>query len=145
MAPTPVTLQVAAFLHDIGHLLDVPIDPACGNDDRHEIVGSKWLKMKGFPDSVTVPIAQHVNAKRYMCYKYTNYESKLSKGSSLSLALQGGLMHKAEAQLFEKIPHFQQALLLRHCDDNSKVIGMTDLPDLDVVMHDVLFVLIHSE
>lgn len=134
-------LRVAALLHDIGHLLEQPKDPAEGTNDNHEILGATWLMDKGFPPSVTIPIRHHVNAKRYLCFMNSDYESKLTEGSSLSLNLQGGSMDQEEAKLFERSPYFRDALLLRQCDEGGKDVALTQLPDLLSLREEVLKVL----
>lgn len=135
-------LHAAAFLHDIGHLIKTkPLDPRNGIDDLHEITGSEWLAQHGFPESVCGPILQHVAAKRYLCTIYTKYYNKLTDGSKLSLALQGGKMHEKEVEAFKANPFFEDALLLREADDGAKNIGVIDLPPLDSLEDVILSVI----
>ena len=63
---------LAAFFHDIGHLLDFK------NPDKrmgefgvidHEALGAQYLREKGFSNLITTLVANHVNAKRYLTYK----------------------------------------------------------------------------
>jgi len=110
---------VFSLLHDYGHIANgAPIFPDTGIDDQHEIIGSQALKELGFPDSITIPISLHVSAKRYLTSIEPNY--KLSKGSLLSLQLQGGKMNTSEIVGFEKNPYYTQALFLRIVDDRCK-------------------------
>jgi len=137
-----IALRVAALLHDIGHLISMdPVDPLEGIDDRHESCGAQWLSKRGFPNAVTMPIVQHVNAKRYLCFVDPSYISKLSQGSTLSLGLQGGPMETGEAYTFKCSDYFEETMLLRACDDTGKTVGVTDLPTLASLKHIVLSVL----
>jgi predicted HD phosphohydrolase len=110
---------VGALLHDIGHFIDEPIDPSTNVNDYHELRGAKWLMIKRFSPAVWIPIMLHVDAKRYLC---AVKPYPLSKGSSLSLRLQGGPMTLQEQKEFERNSYFKEALMLRHCDDFGKKI-----------------------
>ena len=44
----------------------------CGVKD-HEIVGAMFLKKLGFMDRLCYLVQSHVQAKRYLCYKYHGY------------------------------------------------------------------------
>ncbi|MFO0950473.1 MAG: metal-dependent phosphohydrolase [Isosphaeraceae bacterium] len=104
-------LVAAALLHDVGHLLhDLPDDaPDKGVDDRHEGLAAAWLKPRFGPD-VVVPVALHVDAKRYLCAVDPAYFGILSAPSVQSLALQGGPMSPEEVARFESRPFFQDAV-----------------------------------
>lgn len=114
-------LITAALLHDVGHLLhDLPDDaPDLGIDDRHEILGQKWLD-KHFGPGVVEPVRLHVDAKRYLCEVEPSYFSQLSPPSIQSLALQGGPMNAEEIAAFERNPQHQRAVTLRRWDDIAK-------------------------
>jgi [1-hydroxy-2-(trimethylamino)ethyl]phosphonate dioxygenase len=114
-------LIAAALLHDIGHLLhDLPEDaPDHGIDDRHEMLGERWLE-KHFSSSVVDPVRLHVEAKRYLCASEEGYLDLLSEPSRQSLMLQGGPMNAAEIKAFESHPHHQRAVRLRRWDDQAK-------------------------
>jgi len=131
-------LRVAALLHDIGHLLDRPVDPSTGVNDHHEIVGASWLRAHHFPKSVYVPVELHVQAKRFRCKNIVGYKSSLSKGSILSLDLQGEEMTEDEENSFLAHPYSQEALLLRDADDSGKEMGVHDLPELESLEDDVM-------
>lgn len=117
-------LIVAALVHDIGHLLD--LDDAEGFDDdrdvEHATLGAGWLAL-WLPDSVTRPIALHVDAKRYLASRDPAFVDTLTPMSRASLALQGGAHSAAEAAGFEREAFFADALRVREWDDAP------DLPD----------------
>ena len=117
----PKELQLAAWLHDIGHLLSKfeGTPTLFGIDDRHELVGSQFLS-KIFNKSVTEPIALHVLAKRYLVSTDESYKKTLSKDSVRSLQLQGGLMSTAECDQFQQMPEAGNAIVLRRWDDIGK-------------------------
>lgn len=118
-------LIAAALLHDVGHLLhNLPDDaPDKGLDDHHETSAGNCLKPI-FPDSVVEPVRMHVAAKRYMCATNPDYISQLSEPSLISLKLQGGPMDAEEVRQFEANPYAQDAVRLRHWDDEAKVAGL---------------------
>lgn len=116
---------IAAFLHDVGHLLRS--DPTetggdIGEDRHHEVVGARFLA-NWFDASVTTPIALHVPAKRYLCAVQPSYHASLSPASVHSLTLQGGPMSKAEVAEFERHPAAETAVALRRWDDLGKEPG----------------------
>lgn len=115
------SLVAAALLHDVGHLLhDLPDDaPDHGVDDRHEVLGERWLD-RHFPREVVEPVRLHVDAKRYLCAVDPTYLGLLSEPSALSLRLQGGPMSEAEAAAFRTSPHHERAVRLRRWDDQAK-------------------------
>jgi [1-hydroxy-2-(trimethylamino)ethyl]phosphonate dioxygenase len=117
----PISLIVAALLHDIGHLLHaLPNDaPDHGVDDRHETIAGQFLE-KHFHKSVTEPVRLHVAAKRYLCAVQDDYLNQLSAASLLSLRLQGGPMTPDEIAEFRSSPYAMDAVRLRHWDDEAK-------------------------
>lgn len=130
------SLQLAAWLHDLGHLLSKlegtpTID---GKDDRHEVVGSKYLQCI-FPDSVCIPIELHVDAKRYLVATEPEYRKMLSVDSIRSLQLQGGVMTEVECKKFMEKPYSLDAVLLRRWDDLGKKSDWK-LPNVDQVLHE---------
>ncbi|RCR69468.1 phosphonate degradation HD-domain oxygenase [Larkinella punicea] len=114
---------IAAFLHDIGHLL--PSDLAEDHMDDygrvdHEKLGADWLRERGFSEKVAQLIEHHVNAKRYLTYKNPAYFNKLSEASLKTLEFQGGPMSAEEAQAFEANPYFRGILQVRGWDELAK-------------------------
>jgi phosphonate degradation associated HDIG domain protein len=124
-------LVAAALLHDIGHLLHgLPETIADdGVDGRHEAAGATWLALH-FPPEVAEPVRLHVAAKRYLCAVDAGYLAGLSPASRRSLELQGGAFTPEQAEAFERHPHFQATLQLRHWDDQAKVPALL-VPGLD--------------
>jgi phosphonate degradation associated HDIG domain protein len=120
-AGASAALITASLVHDIGHLLhDLPDDaPDHGIDDRHEILGQRWLESR-FGPAVVEPVKLHVDAKRYLCGAQPDYLAILSPPSVQSLMLQGGPMSRSECDLFEQNPFFRDAVELRRWDDLAK-------------------------
>lgn len=125
----PATV-VAAFLHDIGHLLmsettvtatDRP-DGQLERDWHHEEVGARFLA-NWFGNEVLTPVRLHVPAKRYLCAVEPTYHDGLSSSSVRSLVVQGGPMSPAEVASFESVAHHEAAVQLRRWDDQAKVVG----------------------
>ncbi|TDB62376.1 HD domain-containing protein [Arundinibacter roseus] len=118
-------VQLAAFLHDIGHMLptDNPDElmDTYGRRD-HEGVAADWLRQRGFSDKVGVLIENHVNAKRYLTFKNPAYFAALSAASVQTLAFQGGPMQEEEALEFEKNEHFELIIRMRRWDEAAKIL-----------------------
>ena len=123
---------VAAFLHDIGHLLPEEDGHAYmdgyGTVD-HERLGADFLRQRGFSEKVAQLIENHVNAKRYLVAKSMNYFERLSEASLRTLEFQGGPMTADEAARFEQHPYFNEILQMRRWDEQAKIPG---LPTPDV-------------
>lgn len=119
-----VEVQIAAFLHDIGHLLPASSDEELmevyGRKD-HESVASEWLRARGFSEKIAVLIENHVNAKRYLCYQNTEYYEGLSEASKQTLSFQGGVMNNEEALRFEQNPYFETIIRMRRWDEAAKI------------------------
>jgi predicted HD phosphohydrolase len=124
---------VAALLHDVGHLVGIE----AGEENRmdgcgimnHEQLGGEFLSSLGFSSRVCKLVSNHVMAKRYLCWKDTEYHSRLSDASKTTLTFQGGPLSTEEAQIFEADSDFATILALRLCDEAAKVPGV-DVPDL---------------
>ncbi|MEM5434681.1 phosphonate degradation HD-domain oxygenase [Paraburkholderia diazotrophica] len=124
-------LVAAAFLHDLGHLLNRQGETptARGIDDLHQYFALPFLRPV-LPDAVLEPIRLHVDAKRCLCAIDATYFGRLSADSVRSLELQGGIYTDDEAQAFLKKPYAEDALCLRRWDDLAKEANRTT-PDLD--------------
>ncbi|ULQ52032.1 HD domain-containing protein [Flavihumibacter fluvii] len=120
---------LAAFLHDVGHLLPVENkqDRMVGSDGlqygmvEHEKLGAEWLRSMGLGERMCKLIASHVNAKRYLTLKDPEYYDQLSTASKQTLEYQGGRMSPAEAQAFESDPLFELYIRMRRWDEAAKL------------------------
>ncbi|WP_109482273.1 phosphonate degradation HD-domain oxygenase [Paraburkholderia sp. C35] len=114
-------LVAAAFLHDLGHLLNRQGETptARGIDDLHQYFALPFLRPV-LPEAVLEPIRLHVDAKRCLCAVDATYFGKLSVDSVRSLELQGGIFSDDQAQTFLKKPFAEDALRLRRWDDLAK-------------------------
>lgn len=117
----------AALLHDVGHLI-APVGPVGAED--HDRVGACFLEELGFGPSVVSLVRGHVDAKRYLVWRDSGYQSHLSEASQISLELQGGAMTSAEARAFSQDGGFRARIRLRSWDDRAKVEHLV-VPVLD--------------
>lgn len=119
-------VQVAAFLHDIGHIIPLLADETSGKRmgefgmDQHDLIGADYLERAGFPGVVVACAKNHVKAKRYLCYQEPTYFEQLSAASVETLRYQGGPMEAAEAAVFEEAPHFKASIAVRRLDELAK-------------------------
>lgn len=115
-------LELAAWLHDIGHLLaGLPGTPTLeGIDDHHESRGAAFLN-EAFGPEVGGPVGLHVAAKRYLVAVNSGYYDRLSADSRRSLQLQGGPMSLMEQATFRKHPYARDALRVRTWDEAAKI------------------------
>jgi phosphonate degradation associated HDIG domain protein len=123
---------LAAFFHDIGHLLaqDREIESMGGfGIKRHEQIGADFLREMGFPEKISKLVENHVQAKRYLTFKYPEYFEKLSEASLQTLGYQGGPMNMDEAEAFENDPLFELSLKMRTWDEAAKETEVP-IPDL---------------
>ena len=125
---------LAAFLHDVGHLL--PIQHASESMDGygmmdHEKVGAQYLRRVGFSERLCKLIGSHVNAKRYLTWKYPEYYEQLSGASKKTLEYQGGRMEEAEAKQFEADPLFELYIKMRRWDEAAKIENQP-VPDINL-------------
>ncbi|MBL8328789.1 MAG: phosphohydrolase [Rubrivivax sp.] len=120
-AGAPAELQLAAWLHDLGHLMTgLEGTPTLqGHDDRHEMLAAGVLSTL-FGSAVAQPVALHVLAKRYLVTTNPSYRVRLSPDSTRSLALQGGSMSASECEAFEGDAFAVDALRVRAWDDLGK-------------------------
>ena len=112
---------IAALLHDIGHLYAT--EDNVKTDDHHEKLGAALLREWGFSERVAQLVEGHVEAKRYLTFKYPEYLAKLSPVSRHTLQLQGGMFTAEEADVFERHPLFEEKLRMRAWDEQAKVPG----------------------
>jgi len=129
-------LILAAFFHDVGHLCEFAYPEkkllymdGVGVVD-HEKLGGTYLLSKGFSEKIAKLVQSHVEAKRYLTFKYPEYFNQLSEASIKTLAFQGGVMTAAEAAIFESDPLHEMYVQLRRWDEQAKEIAKP-LPSLD--------------
>jgi phosphonate degradation associated HDIG domain protein len=118
----PISLIVAALLHDIGHLLHGKSEDIAdqGVNTVHEELGERYLA-RWFPPAVYRPVQMHVAAKRYLCATDPSYYDLLSAASVTSLNLQGGPFTPEEVAEFEALDFSGEAAQLRRWDDMAKI------------------------
>jgi putative nucleotidyltransferase with HDIG domain len=125
-APDEVVL--AAFLHDIGHLLvnEVPVSQRDDAIYRHQVLGADYLRGLGFGERLADLVERHVDGKRYLTAVDPRYRETLSAASIESLVFQGGPMTDVEVAAFERLADYDLHLRLRHWDDEAKDPGNPD-------------------
>lgn len=125
---------LAAFLHDVGHLLPVHDEhesmDGFGVMD-HEKIGADWLRRLGMGERMCRLIESHVNAKRYLTFSYPEYYEQLSEASKHTLEYQGGRMSAEEAAAFEADPLFDLFIRMRRWDEAAKIEGQP-LPEIEL-------------
>lgn len=111
----------AALLHDVGHL-------CTEQSTEHEQHGANYLRRLGFPESVALLVASHVDAKRYLTAVNPDYAGRLSAASQESLRQQGGPMTLEDSLRFRTEPGFEDKLRLRAWDEQAKQPGLETPP-----------------
>ncbi len=118
---------LAAFFHDIGHICAQSLAENSMNGygtKRHEQIGADFLRDKGFPERMARLVEYHVQAKRYLTFKFPEYYNNLSEASKHTLEFQGGKMNSNEASHFEKDPLFEASIAMRKWDEQAKVVNV---------------------
>lgn len=126
---------LAAFFHDIGHICVMNHSENSMDGfgvKSHEKIGADYLRDKGFPERVAQLVENHVQAKRYLTFKYPEYFNNLSEASKMTLGFQGGVMSAEEANVFEADPLFETSIRMRKWDELAKEIE-TPVLDLNVL------------
>ncbi|MCC5937391.1 MAG: HD domain-containing protein [Lunatimonas sp.] len=127
------TVVLAALFHDIGHLFaqQEQLEEMGGFGVLdHEKIGADFLRDLGFPELMAKLVESHVEAKRYLTFRYPEYFQKLSEASKQTLSYQGGVMTAEEAAAFEADPDHPLILKMREWDEKAKEMSVP-LPDLD--------------
>ncbi|UII29577.1 HD domain-containing protein [Fulvivirga ulvae] len=116
---------LAAFFHDIGHLLNVPESSRMEHYGviNHEHMGAEYLKTAGFSKRITALVRSHVEAKRYLTAMNPKYLMALSEASKKTLNYQGGPMSQQEINRFEENPLKDIILQMRKWDEQAKVVN----------------------
>lgn len=116
---------LAAFLHDIGHILETEHDQMDGfGTVDHEKVGADFLRDRGFGERLARLVENHVSAKRYLTLKNPAYYEGLSEASKKTLEYQGGRMTIEEATAFENDELFKEFIDMRYWDEQAKIEDM---------------------
>jgi phosphonate degradation associated HDIG domain protein len=133
---------LAAFFHDIGHICVMNSADSMGGYGKksHERIGADYLRSCGFPERVAKLVENHVQAKRYLTYKYPEYYDKLSEASRKTLEFQGGVMSETEGRQFEEDPLFATSILMRKWDELAKEIRIPII-DLEILRAKALLIL----
>lgn len=122
-------LVVAAFLHDVGHLIGLDrVEKEMGEEKSwgiagHEMIGGEYLTGLGCSDVICKLVVGHVATKRYLVAKNTNYYNELSQASQMTLQYQGGPLTDEECIAYEADPLFEWHLKIRQWDDKAKIVG----------------------
>jgi phosphonate degradation associated HDIG domain protein len=122
---------LAAFFHDIGHIcvmMDQEKNMGGFGVKSHEKIGADFLREKGFSERIAKLVESHVQAKRYLTFKYPEYYNQLSEASKKTLEFQGGIMLESEAILFEANPLFETSILMRKWDEQAKETNFPIIP-----------------
>ena len=123
---------LAAFLHDLGHLLDEDQEEMDGYGVKdHEVIGANYLRERGFSDKLIMLVNAHVEAKRYLCAVNQRYYDNLSHASKMTLLFQGGPMREDELDVFERNPFKNLIIKMRSWDEEAKHENVP-LPDLNL-------------
>jgi phosphonate degradation associated HDIG domain protein len=126
---------LAAFFHDIGHICvqSLAENSMDGYGTKsHEQIGADFLRVKGFPEKIVKLVEYHVQAKRYLTFKFPEYYDNLSEASKHTLEFQGGKMNESEAFTFEQDPLFEMSIAIRKWDEQAKEIGVPIIPLSDL-------------
>ncbi len=123
---------LAAFFHDIGHLLESSESMGDYGVVDHEKLGASYLESRGFGDKIVDLVKRHVEAKRYLTAIDPTYYPNLSRASKATLQYQGGPMNEEEIKVLEKDPLKELIIKMRTWDEAAKV------PEMDTVTLDIL-------
>jgi 2-amino-1-hydroxyethylphosphonate dioxygenase (glycine-forming) len=118
---------LAAFFHDIGHICEMQSESNSMDGygvKSHEKIGAGFLREKGFPERVAKLVENHVQAKRYLTYKFPEYYESLSEASKKTLEFQGGPMGGTEAEAFESDILFETSIRMRKWDELAKEMNV---------------------
>jgi 2-amino-1-hydroxyethylphosphonate dioxygenase (glycine-forming) len=134
---------LAAFFHDIGHICvsrNKENDMGGFGTKSHEKIGADFLREKGFSEKIAQLVENHVQAKRYLTFKYPEYFQNLSEASKKTLEFQGGVMTSEEAMAFEQSPLFDLSIKMRQWDEQAKEINVP-LVDIEKIKAKALLAL----
>ena len=100
-----VEVILAAFLHDIGHLIEYDSNNKMGEYgiQNHENIGYNFLKKNNIPYPIPELAKNHVISKRYLVSTNEEYYNNLSNASKKTLEFQGGKMTDLEIKILKMI------------------------------------------
>ncbi len=111
-------LQLACWLHDVGHLLlssqDEP-EPRESSERHAQAAAPVLLDLWG--PEVAEPVRLHATARRYLLARHPKYGHKLSKDAQRQIQREGGALSEEACMTFEAEPFWREALQLRIWDD----------------------------
>lgn len=120
----PLFVILAAFFHDIGHLLiyDNPGLETMGDYGvaGHEHQGANYLQEKGFDEDLCNLVRNHILTKRYLVTVNNDYYNSLSEASRKTFEYQGGLLTDEEVASFKSSLYYMMNLKIREWDDKAK-------------------------
>ena len=114
---------VAAFLHDIGHFLELSKKNAYKDVD-HDKLGALYLQEHGFPCRLADLVSGHIAVKRYLTFTNPAYYNSLPDAGKTSIKSHGGSMNWEEAIVFCKKPLLPRYIQLSYWDDSAKNTAM---------------------
>ena len=110
---------VAAFLHDIGHFIEIKAKRIYKDVD-HDRLGALYLQEHGFPCRIASLVSGHIAVKRYLTFTNPAYYNDLPDAGKVSLKHYGGPMNWDEAIVFCKEPLLSRYIQLSEWDDSAK-------------------------
>lgn len=130
---------LAAFFHDIGHLVGFMLNLKQMDDLGtldHDKIGASYLRHYKLPEQLCQLVENHVSAKRYLVSKDVDvdgdYMKKLSKASQETLNYQGGPMTIDEQIKYEQDPLKDMYVKFRQWEEKSKeCIPLNELNSID--------------
>lgn len=134
---------LAAFFHDIGHICVMQNESNSMEGygvKSHEKIGADYLREKGFPERIAKLVENHVQAKRYLTFKFPSYFEDLSDASRKTLEFQGGPMSATEANAFENDVLFETSIRMRKWDELAKEtdVALVNVEEIKSKAHLVL-------
>ena len=116
-----IEIILAAFLHDIGHLIPNTAQMSNLGVLDHEKIGANYLRSLGFPEIIPKLVESHVMTKRYLVNNDERYFNNLSNASKKTLQYQGCTLSQNESKKYENDPNFSDFIKIRKYDDMAKI------------------------
>ena len=103
-------IVLACFLQNIGLSISK-------NIEKHDKIGSKFLKQMGFSPEIYEPIGLHVQAKRYLYTVDPMFSQKMSMESKMFFNSTQKIMSENEVRKFILSPYANISQVIRHAYD----------------------------